>query len=110
VQYTLKLLITVGIVILSAQLGKRFPSLAGLIATMPLTGLLVLLWLYADNPGDRALMVGYTRGAIFGIVPSILFYLTALVCFVRGMSLAGTLAASFAVWLAGAVLHGLLVR
>jgi uncharacterized membrane protein (GlpM family) len=109
-QYALKLLITVAIILLSAQIGKRFPSLAGLIATMPLTGLLVLLWLYSDNPGDQALMVGYTRGALFGIAPSIMFYLTALFCFTRGMSLAGTLSASFAVWVAGALIHQLLVK
>jgi uncharacterized membrane protein (GlpM family) len=110
VQYTLKLLVTVGIVILATQVGKKFPSLAGLIATMPLTGLLVLIWIYSDNPGDRDLMIGYTRGALFGIVPSILFYLTALACFLRGMSLAGTLSVSFGVWVAGAVIHQMLVK
>jgi uncharacterized membrane protein (GlpM family) len=109
-QYTIKLLVTVAVIVAATAIGKKYPSLAGLIATMPLTGLLVLLWLYADSPGDKVLMVGYTRGAIFGIVPSIMFYLTALVCFTRGMSLAWTLSASFAVWLAGAFVHQLLVR
>jgi uncharacterized membrane protein (GlpM family) len=103
-------MVTVGIILLAAHIGKRFPSLAGLIATMPLTGLLVLLWLSADNPGNSALMAGYTRGALFGIVPSVMFYLTALVCFTRGMSLTATLGASFAVWLFGAVVHQALLR
>jgi hypothetical protein len=107
VQYALKILVTVAVIVLCAQIGRRYPSLAGLIATMPLTGLLVLMWLYADNPGDKALMVGYTRGVLFGIVPSILFYLTALVCFNRGMGLGATLGVSFGVWLAGAFLHQL---
>jgi hypothetical protein len=109
-QYAIKLLVTVAIVLAAAAVGRKLPSLAGLIATMPLTGLLVLLWLYADNPGDRALMVGYTRGAIFGIIPSVMFYLTALVCFTKGMSLAWTMSLSFAVWLAGAFVHQLVLR
>ncbi len=103
--FLFKLLLSNAVIILSVQIGKRFPSLAGLIATMPLAGLIVLVWLYADKRGDFDFMVLYTRGALWGILPSIAFYITALLCFGRHLSLAVVLSASFAVWLVGAVIH-----
>ena len=109
-QFVLKLAVTNLIVIFCAWIGKKSPSLGGLIATMPLTSLLVLLWLYADSPGDYRLMAGYTRGVLWGIIPTILFFAVALLCFRRQMSLPVTLSAGFAVWLAGALVHQWLVR
>ena len=76
-RFVIKLLISVGIIILCTQVGRKLPTLAGLIAVMPLTGLLVLLWLYSDNPGNFVLLSDYTKGALWGIGPSILFFAVA---------------------------------
>ncbi len=104
-QFILKLLITNAIIVSCAIIGKKLPSLAGLIATMPLTSLLVLLWLYSDNSGNFKLMTRYTEGVLWGIIPTILFFAVAWFCFSREIPLAVTLAAGFGVWLAGAVVH-----
>ena len=72
---------------------------------MPLTGLIVLFWLYTDNPGDFALMAEYTKGALWGILPSILFFLTAFICFGKQLALWIVLCAGFAVWVVGAAVH-----
>lgn len=103
--FLVKLLISNVVIVVCVQLGKRLPSLAGLVATMPLAGLVVLVWLYAEKGGDPSFMVTYTRGALWGILPSIAFYVVAFICFSRHFSLPVTLSASFAVWAAGAVIH-----
>lgn len=108
--FFIKLLITNAIIVSCVLLGKRFPTLAGLIAAMPLTSLLVLVWLYSDNPGDLKLMEKYTGGVLWGIVPTILFFAVAFLCFRRQIPLPLTLSLSFAVWLAGAILHQWLLR
>jgi uncharacterized membrane protein (GlpM family) len=108
--FAIKLLISVGIIVLCTQIGKKIPSLAGLIAVMPLTGLIVLLWLYADHPGDHELMRAYTRGAVWGSVPSVAFFAVAFLCFSKNLSLPVVMAASFGVWLAGAFIHQHLLR
>ena len=108
-QFILKLSISLAVIIFCTQIGKRFPSLGGLIATMPLTGLLVLVWLYSDNPGNYDLMVKYTKGALWGILPSILFFLVAYLCFERHFSLTIVLIASFGIWLVGAFVHQLIL-
>jgi uncharacterized membrane protein (GlpM family) len=108
--FTIRLLISMGIIILCAQIGKRIPSLAGLIAVMPITGLIVLLWIYADHSGDPEVMKAYTRGALWGSLPSIAFFLVAFLCFSKQLSLPVVMAASFGVWLTGAVIHQCLLR
>lgn len=109
-QFAIKLLLTNLIIIACTQVGRKLPTLGGLIATMPLTSLLVLLWLYSDNPGDFRLMTDYTRGVLWGIIPTILFFAVALLCFRRQLPLPLVLSASFGVWLAGAALHQWLLK
>lgn len=104
-RFVIKLLISVCVIIFCAQIGRKMPTLAGLIAVMPLTGLIVLIWLYADNPQDFALMTEYTKGALWGIVPSVLFFLVAFFCFRKHMPLWIVLCSSFAVWIVGAFVH-----
>ncbi|MBW2219655.1 MAG: DUF3147 family protein [Deltaproteobacteria bacterium] len=103
--FFIKLLISNAVIILCSQIGRRFPTLAGLIATMPLTGLIVMLWLYTDNPGDYDLMVHYTKGALWGILPSILFFLVTFFCFGKQLPLSIILPFSFGIWLVGAFIH-----
>ena len=103
--YLIKLAISVTIIVVCTTIGKRFPSLAGLIATMPLTGLIVLIWLHADNPGNPELMIDYTKGAAWGILPSVLFFLVAFFCFKKHLGLPIALSAGFSVWLLGAFFH-----
>jgi uncharacterized membrane protein (GlpM family) len=95
---------------LCSQIGRKLPTLAGLIAVMPLTGLIVLVWLYLDNPGNLSLMTNYTKGALWGIVPSVLFFLVAFLCFQKRLSLWIVLCASFAVWIIAAFVHQLLLK
>jgi uncharacterized membrane protein (GlpM family) len=109
-RFVIKLFISVCIIALCSQIGRKLPTLAGLIAVMPLTGLIVLIWLYLDSPGNFNLMTEYTKGALWGIVPSILFFLVAFLCFHKKLSLWIVLCASFAVWLVAAFIHQLLLK
>ncbi len=104
-QFALKLGMTVAIIVGCSQIAKRLPTLAGLIATAPITTLIVLLWIWTDNPGDYTLMQDYSKGVLWGIIPTTLFFLVALLCFYKRMSIYAVLAASSFVWLAAAAVH-----
>ncbi|MGD9109970.1 MAG: DUF3147 family protein [Phycisphaerales bacterium] len=108
-QLFIKVLISACVIGLCTYIGRKLPSLAGLIAVMPLTGLFVLIWLYSDLSGDSQKMVRYCEGALWGILPSIGFFLTAFLCFRRAMPLWLTLAASFVVWIGAALVHQLVL-
>ena len=109
-QFAIKLLISTDIIIFCTQIGRKFPTLGGLIATMPLTGVIVLVWLYSDNPGNFSLMNNYIKGALWGIAPSILFFIVAYLCFNKHLPLSLVLTASFGAWLIGAFVHQWFLR
>ena len=79
--------------------------MSGLIATMPITSLIVLIWLATDNPGDTKLITSYTRGVLWGILPTIAFFAVTYYCLRKGNELPLALAAGSVCWLVGALLH-----
>lgn len=109
-QFFLKLLISVVIISSCAAIGRRLPSLAGLIATMPITTLIVLFWFYSENPEDYDRFAEFSKGVIWGMLPSVLFFITAYGCFRKEIPFITTIGAAFAVWLLGAIVHQWLFR
>jgi uncharacterized membrane protein (GlpM family) len=105
VQTIIKVVLSVVIILAATAVGKKLPSTAGLVGVMPLTGALVLVWMYLESNGDAGIMQQFTKGALWGIVPSILFFVVALLCFKRGFPLSIALVSSFGAWLGGALIH-----
>ena len=104
-QFIVKLLISISIISVCVLIGRRYPTLSGLIATMPLTGVIVLVWLYTENRDNSVLLQEYTKGALWGILPSILFFIVEYICFSKQVPLFVVLCASFGVWFLGAIVH-----
>jgi uncharacterized membrane protein (GlpM family) len=104
-QLAIKIALSVTVILLATYTARRFPSVAGLIGVMPLTGALVLTWVYLENHGDQVIMVGFAKGAFWGMLPSILFFLVAFFCLKKGFPLATVLLASFAAWVLAAAVH-----
>ena len=104
-QILLKTALSVAVILAATAISRRVPSTAGLIGVMPLVGALMLVWVYIENRGDPRIMQDFTKGAIWGILPTILFYLVALFCFRRQYPLSIALCSGFAAWLGAALLH-----
>jgi uncharacterized membrane protein (GlpM family) len=104
-QILIKTILSVLIILAAAAIAKKMPSAAGLIGVMPLTGALVLVWVYLENNGDPQVMQNLARGALWGILPSILFFVVVFICFKKQLPLPTVLAAGFGVWLVAAFFH-----
>ena len=102
--FFVKVLVSAFIIAGVSELAKRMPSLGGLIAAMPLTTLLALIWLYAET-GDYQLAHTFTRSVLFAIIPTIFFFITALYMFRRGASFITILAVSFVIFFGAAAVH-----
>ena len=109
-QVLIKVVLSVVIILAATAIGKRVPATAGLVGVMPLTGALVLVWMYLESNGDPNIMQQFTRGALWGIVPSILFFAVALFCFTRQLPLPIVLISSFGAWLGAALVHQWLLK
>lgn len=104
-QLLLKITLTLAVILAATLIGRKWPSLAGLVAVMPLTGALVLVWVALDSGNDSRVMQQFTKGALWGLLPTILFFLVAWLCFRKGFPLPVTMATSFAAWLVAALIH-----
>lgn len=109
-QVFVKVVLSVVVILGATAIAKKLPSTAGLIGVMPLTGALVLVWIYLEHKGDPNVMQSFAKGALWGILPSILFFLVAFFCFKKHLPLALVLVSSFGVWLAAAAVHQWILR
>jgi uncharacterized membrane protein (GlpM family) len=109
-QILIKITLSVIIILFATAIGKKLPSTAGLIGVMPLTGALVLVWMYLENKGNSEIMQDFAKGALWGIIPSILFFLVAFFCFKKNLSLPVVLISSFGVWTGAALIHQWLLK
>ena len=109
-QIIIKIILSLIIIIIATGIARKFPSAAGLIGVMPMTGALVLVWVYIENKGNSVIMQDFTKGALWGILPSMLFFLTAFFCFKKHLPLSIVLYSSFGVWLVSAVVHQIILR
>jgi len=55
-QLFIKVALSVVIILAATAIGKKLPTTAGLIGVMPLTGALVLVWMYLESSGDASTM------------------------------------------------------
>jgi F0F1-type ATP synthase assembly protein I len=92
------------------QIYLSFPSTAGLIGVMPAIGAIVLVCMYLDHKGDTVVMQEFTKGALWGMLPTILFFVVAFICFKRQCSLPVVLTASFGMWLGAAMVHQWIIK
>lgn len=77
----LKAILTGMIVVSISEVAKRSSLLAALIASLPLTSILAMIWLYADTR-DIASTVDLSKGIFWMVLPS-LFFFAAYPIFVR---------------------------
>ena len=73
-QFVLKSLITVAIVLVASVLARRNGWIGALVASLPLTSLLVLAWLYADTR-DTLQVADLSMGIFWFVLGSLPFFL-----------------------------------
>jgi|ERR1035437_1687406 hypothetical protein len=72
--FILKCMISGAIVGLVSDIAKRSPGFAALIASLPLTSILALIWLYKDT-GDLKAVTDLSNGIALVVLPSLTFFI-----------------------------------
>jgi hypothetical protein len=83
--YILKLLISALIIVLISEIAKRHSGFAALVASLPLTSLLAIVWMHVE--GSDSLQIAMLSNQIFWLVlPSLLFFLVLPLLMEHGLS------------------------
>jgi hypothetical protein len=95
----LKVLVTALLVVAVAEIGKRNTLAAAVLASIPLTSVLAMIWLYADT--QDAEKVAALAGGIFWLVlPSLALFVSLPTMLRAGWPFGTSLAASIALTVA----------
>lgn len=91
----IKFALTAAIVVAISEIGKRSSFLGALLASLPLTSILAILWLYAET-GDRDKIASLSTGIFWLVIPSLVLFLALPALLARGMEFYSSLAISAA--------------
>ncbi|MGD9580466.1 MAG: DUF3147 family protein [Vampirovibrionia bacterium] len=105
----LKIIISGVLVGVVTEISKKYTIIGGLIAAMPLTTLLAILWLYFETK-DLSLIGTFSRSVFFGIFPTLMFFLPAMFLFKKDNNFFVVLLICFLSFGVGAYFHHLYVK
>jgi drug/metabolite transporter (DMT)-like permease len=89
-RFLAKILLSALITASVSELGKRSGLLAAILASLPLTSILALTWLYLDT-GDAERVQSLSFGIFWAVLPSLLFFVVFPLLLKRGMAFAPAL-------------------
>jgi hypothetical protein len=72
--YSLKILLSVSVIVAVSEIAKRSSLLGALLASLPLTSLLAFVWLYQDT-GDVQKVASLSSGIFWLVLPSLPLFL-----------------------------------
>jgi hypothetical protein len=94
--YIVKIALTAVLVVLISEISKRSSFIGAVLASVPLTSVLAMLWLYLDT-GDAA-KVSALAGSVFWLVlPSLALFVALSILLAQGVNFYLSLAASMAI-------------
>lgn len=74
IRFLIKTLISALIIATVSELSKKENLLAAILASLPLTSLLAMIWLYNDTK-DPVKVANLSTGILWAIIPSLVFFL-----------------------------------
>ncbi len=81
----IKYLLSAAIVVGVSELGKRSAALGGLLASLPLTSYLAMLWLYGET-GDTQRIASLSQSIFWLVLPSLVLFVLLAWLLRGGMS------------------------
>lgn len=72
-QFFIKLVISTFIIALVSEIARRFTLVAAIIASLPLTSILALVWLYYET-GSVQKIIDLSSSIFWAVLPSLVFF------------------------------------
>ncbi|MGH6734929.1 MAG: DUF3147 family protein [Methyloceanibacter sp.] len=96
---TLKVLLTSVLVVAVSEAAKRSALFGAIIASIPLTSVLAMIWLYIDT-GDTEKVARLATGIFWLVLPSLVLFVSLPILLRQGVDFYTSLAASIALTVA----------
>lgn len=74
IQFLIKIAVSALIIAGVSELGKRFTLMGAILASLPLTSILAMIWLFRDT-GDPQKIIDLSRAIFWAVLPSLVFFI-----------------------------------
>lgn len=102
----IKLVVSAVLIVIVSEVAKRSGTLGGLIASLPLTSLLAIGWLYGETR-DTEKVIQLTQSIFWMVLPSLIFFLLLPVLLRKGLPFPPAMAVACLATAAG---YGLMIK
>ncbi len=92
-RFLLKVLVTAIVISAVSEIGKRSSIVAAILASLPLTSILAMIWLYWDT-ADAQKVVNLSTGILWAVLPSLLFFILLPIFLKNGLRFGTAMLAS----------------
>lgn len=107
--FLVKVVLSALIIAAVSELGKRFTLLGAILASLPLTSILALVWLYLDTRETKP-VIDLSVGIFWAVLPSLLFFMVLPLLLRKGVAFTPALMAACIVMAAAYGVYTLLLR
>jgi len=107
-RYIVKILLSSAIIALVSEVSKKSGYIGGLIASLPLTSMLALFWLYNDT-NNSSKVAELSTGILLFVLPSLIFFVAMPLLLRRNINFYLALALSSGVMMAGYAFFSLIL-
>ena len=107
--FVIKVVISGLIVALVSELGKRFTLIAAILASLPFTSILAMIWLYHDTRDPQRIST-LSYEVFWACLPSLIFFIALPLLLKTGMRFSLAMIAASAVMFLSYSLYVLIVR
>ena len=83
--FIIKIIISAVVIALVSEIAKKYTSVGGLIAAMPITTLLTMFWLYFEKK-DPLLISNFLYAVIQGVFITFLFFVPCIILLKKGIN------------------------
>jgi hypothetical protein len=108
-QFLVKVILSALIIAGVSELGRRYSLFAAILASLPLTSILAISWLYYDTR-DSGKVIELTQSIFWVVLPSLMFFLVLPLLLKAGVPFVTSLLSACVVMAASYWLYTLLLR
>ena len=108
-QYFIKILITAILVVAISELSKRLTFIGAILASLPLTSILAIVWLYRDTH-DTQKIIDLSSNIFWAVLPSLIFFLVLPLFLKNGVHFTASLIYSIVIMFASYSLYAFILQ
>lgn len=108
-QYLIKIILSALVIVLVSEISKRVTFFAAIVASLPLTSILAMIWLYHDTK-DTEKIIDLSGGIFWAVLPSLLFFVTLPILLKTGLSFNWAMLLSGVVMFVGYTVYALVLN